>query len=60
MVVKIEGKELVIRAPIAELTPSKSGKSLTVYTSNGNRPTDAKINGKAVVVGLNAYIPVGK
>lgn len=53
----IEGKELVLRLPIEELQPSKSGKTLVVATSHGNKETEAEVNGKKVIVGINAYIP---
>lgn len=35
---------------------SKSGKTLVVASSQGNRPTTAAVNGQPVIVGLNAYI----
>jgi hypothetical protein len=57
MTAKIEGKNLVITIPINEdLKPSASGKTLTVASSHGNVPTTATINGKPVIVGLNAYV----
>jgi hypothetical protein len=50
-------KELVIRVKLnAEPEPSKSGKTLVVASSHGNQPTAALVDGKPVVVGLNAYI----
>lgn len=53
----IEGNELVLRIPLlAAPTRSKSGKTLLVATSGGNIQTEATVNGKAVTVGLNAYI----
>jgi hypothetical protein len=36
--------------------PSKSGKTLVVASTHGNLATTAKVDGKAVVIGLNAYI----
>ena len=36
--------------------PSASGKTLTVASSQGNKPTEALIDGKPVIVGVNAYI----
>lgn len=57
MKVSIEKNELVIRIPMQEPTPSASGKTLVVASSRGNQTTTAKVNGKSVVVGLNAYIP---
>ena len=58
MKVTIEGKELVIRIPVeTPPRPSKSGKTMIVATSAGNVTTDCIVDGKQVVVGLNAYIP---
>lgn len=56
MKVTIEGKELVIRIPMVEPRPSASGKTLVVATSSGNVTTSAMVQGKPVVIGLNAYI----
>lgn len=53
----IENGELVIRIPVQDPPrPSKTGKTLIVASSGGNIPTTAEVNGKPVVVGLNAYI----
>lgn len=57
MKVNIEGKELVIRMPLGTPTPSASGKTLVVASTRGNIKTDALIDGKAITIGLNAYIP---
>lgn len=51
----IEGNELVIRIPMCEPRLSGSGKTMVVATTSGNQVTTATVNGKAVVVGLNAY-----
>jgi hypothetical protein len=55
--VTIENGELVIRIPV-ENPPrlSSSGKTLIVATSSGNKATAATVDGKPVIVGLNAYI----
>ena len=54
---KIEGNELVIRLPLNSTPlPSATGKTLVVATSHGNKQTEAKLNGKSIVVGVNAYI----
>ncbi len=54
---KIEGNELVIRLPLNSTPlPSATGKTLVVATSHGNKQTEAKVNGRPVVVGVNAYI----
>ena len=56
MQVEIKGNELVITIPMTKPTPSASGKTLVVASSHGNQPTSAQVDGKPVVVGLNAYI----
>ena len=58
MTAKIVGNKLVIEillnsAPV----PSTSGKTLVVASTRGNKVTEAQVNGKNVVIGLNAYIP---
>ena len=55
MKVEIVGDSIVITAPIKKV-PSKSGKSILVASSGGNKPTAAVIDGKNVVIGLNCYI----
>ena len=37
-------------------TPSASGKSLIVATTHGNIPTTLQVNGKPLVISVNAYI----
>ena len=57
MTARIEGKELVIRISLNDPPrPSSSGKTLVVASSNGNKPTEATVNGQPVIVGVNAYI----
>lgn len=56
MQVKIEGTDLVIRMPLQAPTPSSSGKTLIVASTGGNKTTNALVDGKPVVIGLNAYI----
>jgi len=36
--------------------PSASGKTTVVASSNGNQPSALLIDGKPVIIGLNAYI----
>lgn len=56
----IEGEFLVIRVPMnAKPTPSSTGKTLVVASSHGNKQTEVEIQGKAVIVGVNAYIQNG-
>ena len=57
MKVEVQGKNLVITIPLTEPTPSASGKTLVVASTHGNTEfPDAKVNGKPVIIGLNAYI----
>lgn len=54
---KVEGRDLVIRVPMNEVPqPSATGKTLVVASSHGNKQTEVMVNGKSVIVGLNAYI----
>jgi len=56
----IEGEYLVIRVPLnAKPTPSSTGKTLVVASSRGNKQTEVEIQGKPVIVGVNAYIQHG-
>ena len=51
----IEGEYLVIRVPMnAKPTPSSTGKTLVVATSHGNKQTEVEVQGKPVIVGVNA------
>jgi hypothetical protein len=53
----IEGEFLVIRVPMnAKPVPSNTGKSLVVASSHGNKQTEVEVQGKPVIVGVNAYI----
>lgn len=56
MEVKIEDGKLIIKIELQTPTPSASGKTLVVATTHGNMPTECVIDGKKVVIGLNAYI----
>jgi hypothetical protein len=56
---KIEGNKLVIIADLEAPTPSASGKTLVVASTRGNKETDAMIDGKPVIIDLNAFIEIG-
>jgi hypothetical protein len=57
MDIKIEGNNLVITIPIEKpLKPSSSGKTLVVASTHGNIVTNVQVEGKPVIVGVNAYI----
>ncbi len=51
-----KAKTLTLVLDLQEPTPSASGKTLVVATTHGNQPTDVTMNGKPVIVGVNAYI----
>lgn len=60
MNVEIKGKgkdkKLVVELPVNEYI-SRSGKSLVVASTNGNKPTECEYKGQNIVLGVNAYIP---
>ena len=57
----IKDNVLHIEIPLHAPRPSATGKTLTVASSNGNKETEARIDGKPVIVGVNAYIkPAGR
>lgn len=57
---KIVGQKLVVEILLNPVpVTSMTGKSLVVASSHGNKVTTAQVNGKNVVIGLNAYIPKG-
>lgn len=52
-----EGKKqrLVLSIPVRK-GPSKSGKNMLIASSGGNQVLDFEVDGKPLVVGVNAYI----
>jgi len=56
MEVKIENDKLIISIDLQKPTPSASGKTLVVASTHGNTTTQCMIDGKPVIIGLNAYI----
>ncbi len=56
MEVKIENGKLHITIDLQEPTPSASGKTLVIATTHGNMTTPCLVDGKNVIIGLNAYI----
>jgi hypothetical protein len=56
MKAEIKNGNLVITIPMQSPKPSKTGKTLVVASSLGNRETDATVDGKRVTIGVNAYI----
>jgi hypothetical protein len=56
MTVRIEKNRLIVEIEMQPPTPSKTGKTLVVATTHGNKASEAKVNGKPVTIGLNAFI----
>ena len=56
VIVDEQAKTLTLVLDLEEPTPSASGKTLVVASTRGNAKTDAQIDGKTLVVGVNAYI----
>ena len=56
MKVSIKGNVLTIEIELQKPQASASGKTLVVASSHGNQATTATVDGKPVIVGLNAYI----
>ena len=56
MKVEIKDNKLFIEIDLGEPTPSSSGKTLVVASTHGNTVTTAEVDGKPVIIGLNAYI----
>ncbi len=55
MTVEQKGNTIVITLPMTRQV-SKTGKSVVIATSNGNKPTAIQVEGKTLTVGVNAYI----
>lgn len=54
---QVVGNNLIITLPINRpLVPSATGKTRVVASTHGNHPTTAIVEGKPVIVGVNAYI----
>lgn len=56
MKVEVKNGKLHIELEMQEPTPSKTGKTLVVASSHGNQTTTAVVDGKPVMLGINAYI----
>jgi hypothetical protein len=59
MTARIENGQLIITLPMTTPTRSATGKTLSVASSHGNKATTAVVDGKLVIVGVNAYIKAG-
>jgi len=56
MTVEIRNNKLCIKIDLEKPTPSSSGKTLVVASTRGNVVTSAEVDGKPIIIGLNAYI----
>ena len=56
MNVEIKNNKLYIEIDLEKPTPSASGKTLVVASTCGNATSEAMVDGKSVIIGLNAYI----
>jgi hypothetical protein len=56
MKVEVKDTKLIIEIDLETPKPSASGKTLVVASTRGNTVTTAKVDGKPVIIGLNAYI----
>ncbi len=54
--IRVKDGVLEIRMPLSAGVRSASGKTLVVASTRGNIVATGEHNGKAVIVGLNAYI----
>lgn len=52
-----DGKLIVTLDLDLKGTPSASGKTLVHASTRGNMQTTCMVNGKALVIGVNAYTP---
>jgi len=59
VIAKIEKKDgievLTVTLPVSK-RPSSSGKTTIIASTNGNQPLSITVDGKPVILGLNAYI----
>jgi hypothetical protein len=56
METRIEDGKLIIVLPLQKPQPSASGKTLVIATTHGNMPTEVKVDGRTLIIGVNAYV----
>lgn len=56
MKVTIKDNKMTIEIDVHKPVPSSTGKTLVIASTGGNQATDAKVDGKTVMVGMTAYI----
>lgn len=54
--VEIKGNKMVITLDLTAPTASSTGKTLSVASTHGAMPSETKVDGKPVIVNVNAYI----
>jgi hypothetical protein len=57
METKLEGNFLVIRLPLQQARPSKTGKTLVIASTGAPVKTGAEHKGKTITVNVSAWIP---
>ena len=58
MTAQIKGDKLIIEIEFNEVGyPSATGKTKVHASTHGNQPSNVQVNGKTLVIGLNAYTP---
>lgn len=56
MTTETKDGNLIITIPMGTPTPSASGKSLVIASTRGNKPSTVQIDGKPLIVSVNAYV----
>jgi len=56
MTASLKDGKLTIVIETQPPTPSASGKTLVVATTHGNVATQVLVDGKPLIIGLNAYV----
>lgn len=51
----VKNGNLVITLPLQAPAASKSGRTMVVASTRGNVETEATVDGKKVIIGVNAY-----
>lgn len=56
MKVEVKNGKLLIEMDLQTPAPSSSGKTLVVASTRGNKATGVLVDGKEIVIGVNAYV----
>ena len=53
---EVKDGNLIVTIPLNKpASPSATGKTMVHASSHGNQPTEVKIDGQPLIIGLNAY-----